>query len=94
VGYHNEFYSRKEANYLFDLYFMKNKFLKNVQKTSFTKFKLFLKIMKDQIINFLLLNDLSPRKAVVMANWRNNFIQLIIDCAIRFLNSKMSILSK
>ena len=94
VNYKNPVYSRREANYLLDLYFIQNPFLKNQEFVSFAKFKLFLKIVRDQITNYLFLNCLSPRATVHRAGWRNSLLQIILDCAVRFLNSNMSILSK
>lgn len=94
VNYESPFYSREEATEFFKKYFLENLFLRNADAVSFAKFKLFLSILRDQITNMMMLTAMYPHRPIMLLQWREVLFQSLVDCAVRFLNSNMSILSK
>lgn len=98
VSFKKEKYSPQEAEDLYNDFYLNSPHRNKKNKMSFTKFKLFLKILKDQFINFIFLGMLYPTSLssskIASRNWRLDILKTVINSIIEFLNSNVAILSR
>jgi hypothetical protein len=98
VSFKKEKYSPQEAEDLYNDFYLNSPHRNKKNKMSFTKFKLFLKILKDQFINFIFLGMLYPTSLssskIASRNWRLDILKTAINSIIEFLNSNVAILSR
>ena len=97
VSFKKEKYSPQEAEDLYNDYYLNSPHRNKKNKMSFTKFKLFLKIIKDQFVNFIFMKMLYPANLssskIAAKNWRLDILKTVINSTIEFLNSNVAILA-
>lgn len=98
VSFRKGKYSPQEAEDLFNYFYLNSPRRNKKNKMSFTKFKLFLKILRDQFTNFIFQKMLFPKilknTSISKKNWRLDIAKTIINSTIEFLNSNVAILSR
>jgi hypothetical protein len=96
VSFKKEKYSPQEAEDLFNDFYLNSPNRNKKNTMSFTKFKLFLRIIKDQFIKFIFMEMLYPANLgnckIAAKNWRLDILKTVINSTIEFLNSNVAIL--
>lgn len=94
--FNKEKYSAQEAENLYNNYFINNSLRNQENRLSFTKFKLFLKILRNQFTDFIFQKSFYPKSLaaakITERGWRVDLINTVINSLIEFLNSNVSIL--
>jgi hypothetical protein len=98
VNFKKSKYSLQEAEDLFNLFYLNSSQRNKKNQMSFTKFKLFLKILRDQFTSFIFQKLLFPKNLtnlkISSKNWRLDLLNTVINSIIEFLNSNVAIISR
>lgn len=98
VSFKKEKYSPQEAEDLFNDFFLNSVHRNKKNRMSYAKFKLFLKMLRDQFNNFLFLKMIYPSNLsttkIAAKNWRIDILKTVMNSIIEFLNSNVAILSR
>ena len=96
-GFKSGRYSAQEAEDLYNDFFLNSPHRNKRNKMNFRRFKLFLKIMKDQFVNLIFMKILNPTSlgssGISAKNWRIDILRTIVNSTVEFLNSNVALLA-